>query len=63
MKPSNHQLELHQFVWVNGNDGRLVGIQRRGCENGCEESRSVGVLGSGSVFGENEIVRASRGSQ
>lgn len=63
MSPSIRLLELHRFVRVNVNDGRFVGILRRGCENGCEESKSVGVWESGSVFGGNEIVRASRGSQ
>lgn len=63
MNLSIRLLELHQFVPVIENDGQFVGILRRGCENGFGESMSVDVWGSGIVFGGNEIVRASRGSQ
>lgn len=63
MNQSIRRLELHQSVPVTVNDGRFVDSLRRGCENGCEESKSVCVWESGIVFGVNEIVRASQGSQ
>jgi hypothetical protein len=63
MNQSIRLQELHQSVQVILNDGHCVDILRRGCENGCEESKSVDVWGYEIVFGGNEIARALPRSQ